>query len=200
MPCGQTVGQSALLRSLTYVLYKIYSIHCKDTIPKIRNKFSQTRNCTASVPISTCMCLWPIYIFPWSVRLFCLRKICAPILGIYKSLTDTWMWKLEIRPRNSFSGNTKNRFSLQCTHAQPHLFLLCYVSTVRVRFSTFAWHLLAFVMDLRNDFSRITFEINTDPDPDPDPALHKAKKSWKNRRNFLTSGQNSKFLKASLQK
>ena len=32
---------------------------------------------------------------------FLLEEICGPILGIYKSLTDTWMWKLGLRPRNS---------------------------------------------------------------------------------------------------
>ncbi len=30
---------------------------------------------------------------------FLLEEICGPILGIYKSLTDTWMWKLGLRPR-----------------------------------------------------------------------------------------------------
>ncbi len=79
--------------------------HCKDTVPKIRKKYSQKRNCPASVPISTFMCLWAIYIFPRSVSLFCCRKICGPILGIHKSPTYTWMWKLGRRPRNSFSGN-----------------------------------------------------------------------------------------------
>ncbi len=60
----------------------------------------------ASVPISSLMCLWAIDIFPGSVCLFCCRKICEPILGICKSLTDTWMWKLGLRSRSSFSGNT----------------------------------------------------------------------------------------------
>ncbi len=52
------------------------------------------------------MCLWAIYtyIFPRSVCLFCCRKICGPMLEIYKTLTDTWMWKLCLRPRNSFMG------------------------------------------------------------------------------------------------
>ncbi len=70
------------------------SPHCKDAIPKIRNKYSQKRNCGRglSVLISTCMCLWAIYVFPRRVWLFCYRKICGLILGIYKYLTDTWMW------------------------------------------------------------------------------------------------------------
>ncbi len=37
--------------------------------------------------------------------LYC-SQICGPILGIYKSLTDTWMWKLGLRPRNSQKRNT----------------------------------------------------------------------------------------------
>jgi hypothetical protein len=32
---------------------------------------------------------------------FLLEEICRPILGIYKSLPDTRMWKLGLRPRNS---------------------------------------------------------------------------------------------------
>ncbi len=35
-----------------------------------------------------------------------LQEICGPILEIYQSLTDTWMWKLGLRPRNSQKRNT----------------------------------------------------------------------------------------------
>ncbi len=37
-----------------------------------------------------------------------------PIVGIYNSFTDTWMWKLGLRPRNSFSGNVCFKFSAFC--------------------------------------------------------------------------------------
>ena len=42
------------------------------------------------------------------VCLFCHRKICGLILGIYKYLTDTLMWNLGLRPRNSISGKYIN--------------------------------------------------------------------------------------------
>ncbi len=37
-----------------------------------------------------------------------------PIVGIYNSLTDTWMWKLGLRPQCSFSGNICFKFSAFC--------------------------------------------------------------------------------------
>ncbi len=45
------------------------------------------------LPVPTLMYL-EIYIFPGSVCLFCCRKICGPILGIYKSLqtNECWNW------------------------------------------------------------------------------------------------------------
>ncbi len=73
---------------------------------QIWNKYSQKWNCAASVPVPKFMFLWAIYIFPWSVCLFCCRKIGGPIVGIYKSLTETMMWKLGLRPRSLFSGST----------------------------------------------------------------------------------------------
>ncbi len=36
---------------------------------------------------------------------FLLEEMCGPILGIYKSITDTWMWNLGLRPRNSQKRN-----------------------------------------------------------------------------------------------
>ncbi len=52
-------------------------------IPNIRNKYSQKRNCADSVPISTFLYLWVIYIFPRLVCLFLCRKICRSILWEY---------------------------------------------------------------------------------------------------------------------
>ncbi len=51
---------------------------------------------------------WAIYIFPGSVRLSCCRKIDGLIVGIYKSLSDLWKWKLGLKPHGLISGNTKS--------------------------------------------------------------------------------------------
>ncbi len=37
-----------------------------------------------------------------------------PSLEIYNSLTDTWMWKLGLRPQYSFTGNICFKFSAFC--------------------------------------------------------------------------------------
>jgi hypothetical protein len=63
-----------ILRCLCILLRTISGMHCKDKIPKFRNKYSKKRNIGVSVPISTFMRLWVIDIFPQSVCLFCWRK------------------------------------------------------------------------------------------------------------------------------
>jgi hypothetical protein len=70
------------------------------------NLYFQNRTMMFSLPVPTLIYLWEIYIIPGWACLFCCRKICGPILGIYKSLTDAWMWKLGLRPRNSQKRNT----------------------------------------------------------------------------------------------
>ncbi len=51
-----------------------HSPHCNEKIPIFRDKYSQKGNIGVSVPISTFMCQWLIYIFRRSVCLFCWRK------------------------------------------------------------------------------------------------------------------------------
>jgi hypothetical protein len=104
--CHLKVPTSLSRRSLVGV-----RIH---TATKIPFMYSFSGNCASSVPISTFMCLWSIYIFPGSVHIFSCSRIGRSIREIYKSLTDTWMWKLGLWPRNFFSGNIYFKFSVLC--------------------------------------------------------------------------------------
>ncbi len=74
----------------------------------------ESRGLSDSVPTSTFICLLAIYIFQGSVHIFSWSRIGRPIVEIYKSLTDTWMWKSVLRPRNSFSGTICLEFSVLC--------------------------------------------------------------------------------------
>ncbi len=66
-----------------------------------------------ATPISTFMCLWAICIFPGSVYIFPPAEQADPSWG-YMIRSDTWMWKLGLRPRYSFSGNICFKFSAFC--------------------------------------------------------------------------------------
>jgi hypothetical protein len=91
---------------LIYVCLYLSSL-CKCTVPKIRNKYSQKWNCVASCPISKFVYLWVIYSIysPDQSAKTQYSKIGEPIVGMYKSLTETWMPKLGTRLRSFISEN-----------------------------------------------------------------------------------------------
>ena len=60
--------------------------------------YFQNRIIMFCLPVPTLIYMWEVYKFLGLVCLFCCMEICGPILGIYKLLTDTWMWKLGLRP------------------------------------------------------------------------------------------------------
>ncbi len=65
----------------------------------------------------SCACERFIYSQEWVHRCIFLHRKGRPIVGIYKSLTDTWMWKLGLRLRNSFSWNICFKFSVLCLYS-----------------------------------------------------------------------------------
>jgi hypothetical protein len=76
---------------------------------KIPLMYSFSMNSAASAPISTFMCL--IYIVPGSVYLrISSSRVGKPSEEIY----NAWMWKLELRPQYSFSGNICFEISVFC--------------------------------------------------------------------------------------
>jgi hypothetical protein len=88
--------------------------HCKDKIPKFRNKYSQKRNIGVSFPISNFMPLWEIYIFPRSVCLFCWRKYVDRSCDyINRSQTNKcWNWGWGRAPRKGI-----HKWDFRCSAA-----------------------------------------------------------------------------------
>ncbi len=90
------------------------------TATKIPLMYSFSCNSAASAPISTFVCLWAIYVFPGSVHIFpTAEKADTSWEYMYNSLTDTWMWKLGLTPRYSFSGNICFEISVFCLCSVP---------------------------------------------------------------------------------
>ncbi len=113
----QRPGQWICLLSGMWGTHALKLMYTATKIPLIYSFFG---NSAASAPISTFMCLWAIYIVPGSVYI-CISssRIARPIVGIYKSLTGSWMWKLGLRPRYSFSGNICFEISVFCLCSVP---------------------------------------------------------------------------------
>ncbi len=84
----------------------LFPLHCKEKMPKIWNKYSQKRNTYRGLSpnFHFDVSVSELYIPTMGLPLL-LEEICRLILGIYKSLKDTWMWKLGLRPRYSQKRN-----------------------------------------------------------------------------------------------
>jgi hypothetical protein len=95
--------------TVIHVKGKACSIH---TATKIPFTYSFSGNCAASVAIShSCVCSRFTYSQDLSTSYLQQNKQIDHG-NIYESLTDTWMWKLGLWPRNSFSGNVCFEFSV----------------------------------------------------------------------------------------
>jgi hypothetical protein len=88
----------------------------------VQPPYFQNRIIIFCLQIPTLKYLWKIYIFPGSVCLLCCSHICGPILGIYKSLTDIWMFKLGLRPCNSSEKEYINRIFVAVRAAKNSAF------------------------------------------------------------------------------
>jgi hypothetical protein len=63
------------------------------TAKKFEFMCPQKKNCTAAVKIFTFMCLWAIYKFPRLEHLFSCSRKGRLIRGIYKSITEIWVYR-----------------------------------------------------------------------------------------------------------
>ncbi len=87
---------------------------CMDALQRRSVLYIPRKETVTEIPHS-CICegFILLYIPTNGPPIFC-SKIGGPNLGIYKPLTDTWMWKLGMRSPSLFSGNICLEFSVQC--------------------------------------------------------------------------------------
>ncbi len=114
--CDSTMDEYVSLYQIRY--FAVY-IHTRSKFHSIFFLVSKKRQCIAktlyrkfetNIPRND-LCGFVLYSYihvsvSGLVCLFCCSKIDGPIVAIFKSLTDTRIWKLGTRPRSFISGNT----------------------------------------------------------------------------------------------